>query len=156
MVLPQNRDLDELSLLMQGFQVARLIKAAADLELANKIEPEGSTAVKDLAASCQVESSRLLRVLRALAAFGIFTVDDLSFVGHSKKSLLLRTDNNKSLHYMARLWAMPSNWSTWGAFDLGLCSGPTASEVVLGTLVDRTFSPVSAFDYNTHRAYRFD
>jgi len=39
MRLGENRDFDELSLLIQGFQTARLIKAAADLGLADKIEP---------------------------------------------------------------------------------------------------------------------
>jgi hypothetical protein len=74
----------------------------------------------------------LLRLLRALAAFGIFSIDNSSRIRHSKRSLLLRTDDNKSLHYMARFWAMPSNWSTWAALDHGLRSGPTASEIALG------------------------
>src|SRR5271166_2008710 len=106
MPLGQNRDFDELSLLIQGFQIARLIKAAADLGLADKIEPGGSVAVEDLAASLQVEPARLLRLLRALAAFGVFVADDSSRIGHSKKSILLRTDNRKSLHYWARFWAI--------------------------------------------------
>jgi O-methyltransferase domain len=128
----RNSDRHQLTLLIQGFQIARLIKAAADLGLADRIEPEGSVDFADLAATLQVEPMRLLRMLRALAAFGVFMADGSSRFRHSTKSLLLRTDNKKSLHYWARFWAMPSNWSTWAGFDLGLRRGPTASEVVLG------------------------
>ena len=156
MVSDQDGELDELSLLIQGFQIARLIKAAADLGLADKIEPAASVAVTDLAASLEVEPARLLRLLRALAAFGIFVADNPSRIAHSKKSLLLRADHKKSLHYMARFWAMPSNWSIWGALDRGLQSGPTASEVVLGASRMEYFNahPDEAAIFNSAMAHR--
>lgn len=132
MMQRQNRDLDELLLLVQGFQVARLVKSAADLKLADDIAPATRVPVADLAAARQVDAGRLLRAIRALASFGVFTVDEFARVGHSSKSLLLRTDSANSLHHMARFWAMPSNWSTWAVFDCGLSAGPTASEIALG------------------------
>jgi hypothetical protein len=156
MVLRENRDLGELLLLIQGFQSARLIMAAAAFGIADKIEPEASVAVSDLALSLQVEPARLLRLLRALAAFGVFIVDKSSRISHSKKSLLLRTDNDKSLHYWARLWAMPSNWSTWVALDHGLRSGPTASEIALGASRMEYFNahPDEAAIFNSAMAHR--
>jgi len=156
MALDQDDDLRELSLLIQGYQIARLIKSAADLELADKIEPGAIVAVKDLGASLQIEPARLLRLLRALAAFGVFTIEGSSWVGHSKKSLLLRTDTKKSLHHMARFWAMPSNWSTWAALDHGLRSGPTASEIVLGASRMEYFNahPDEAAIFNSAMAHR--
>jgi O-methyltransferase domain len=156
MRLGENRDFDELSLLIQGFQTARLIKAAADLGLADKIESGGSVAVEDLAASLQLEPARLLRLLRALSAFGVFIADDSSRIRHSKKSILLRTDNRKSLHYWARFWAIPSNWSTWAAFDCGLRRGPTACEVALGASRMEYYNahPDEAAIFNSAMAHR--
>ena len=128
----QDEYFDELVLLIQGFQVTRILKAAADLGLADLIQPGESVAVEHLAAHCEIDPKRLLRLCRALAAFGVFTLDASAHVGHSKKSLLLRTDSKPSLHYMARFYAMPSNWATWAAFDHGLRLGRTASEIALG------------------------
>lgn len=149
-------DFDELLLLIQGFQIARLVKAAADLGLADKIKPGASVEVTDLASSLQVEPARLLRLLRTLAAFGVFIVGESSHISHSKKSLLLRTDHKKSLHYWARFWAMPSNWSTWAAFDRSLRNGPTVSEAVLGASRMEYFNthPDEAATFNAAMANR--
>ena len=136
MVQSQDEYFDELVLLIQGFQVTRILKAAADLGLADLIQPGESVAVEHLAVSCEIDPKRLLRLCRALAAFGVFTLDASAHVGHSKKSLLLRTDSKRSLHYMARFYAMPSNWATWAAFDHGLRLGRTASEIALGSLAN--------------------
>ncbi|MDQ6626903.1 MAG: methyltransferase, partial [Pseudomonadota bacterium] len=68
-----SQDREALDLLIRGFQVSRMIRLVADLGVADKI-PEQGRDVEALAAECGVQVSPLLRVLRALAASGVFTV----------------------------------------------------------------------------------
>src|SRR4030095_6221232 len=64
-----------LDLLIRGFQVSRIIRLAADLGLADRIAPEGASPIAALAEASGVLPHQLLRVVRALAAFGIFQLD---------------------------------------------------------------------------------
>ncbi|WP_406868401.1 methyltransferase [Paraburkholderia fungorum] len=113
-------DREALDLLIRGFQVSRMLRLVADLDLADRIPREGSRSVDDLASACAVLASPLFRVLRALAAFGIFRVSADGSVSHSPRSLFLRTDERNSLHYGARFWTAPGSWKAWGALDAAL------------------------------------
>jgi hypothetical protein len=116
-------DLDErkaLDLLIRGFQVSRMLRLAADLGLADKISLSEKTSVSDLAQACSVRPAPLLRILRALAAFGVFVVSADGSVGHTERSLLLRTDVPNSLHYSARFWTGPGSWRAWDRLDVAL------------------------------------
>ena len=148
--------LNAMLLLIQGFQAARLIKLVADLGLADRIDPGAVVLIADLAAQLNVDATRLLRLCRALAAFGVFTVHDTKCIGHSDASLFLRTDSKPSLHYMARFWAMPSNWATWGAVENGLRRGQTAAEMALGISRMEYFNahPDEAKIFNAAMAHR--
>ena len=112
-----------LDLLIRGFQVSRMIRLVADLEIADKISQDGHVDVHELATACAVQPLPLLRVLRALAAFGIFRVTAHGTVSHSPRSLRLRTDAPKSLHYSARFWTAPGSWNAWGVLDVALSGG---------------------------------
>ena len=109
-----------LDLLIRGFQVSRMLRLAADLGIADKIPKEGNCNVRDLAIACAVLATPLLRVLRALAAFGIFRIGADGSVAHSPRSVLLRIDEPNSLHYGARFWTAPGSWKAWGALDAAL------------------------------------
>jgi hypothetical protein len=118
-----NAKLDErkaLDLLIRGFQVSRMLRVAADLCLADKIPSTENVAISDLAQACSVRPAPLLRILRALAAFGVFTVSAKGSVGHTERSRLLRTDVPNSLHYSARFWTGPGSWRAWGKLDVAL------------------------------------
>jgi hypothetical protein len=103
------RDRAALDRLIRGFQISRMIRLAADLLLADRVAPEESRPVADLAAECKVNATPLLRILRALASFGIFRVTALDRISHSPSSLLLRTDMPGSMHYGARFWTGPGS-----------------------------------------------
>ena len=102
-------DREALDLLIRGFQVSRMLRLVADLGLADRIPEDGSRHVSDLATACAVLSSPLLRVLRSLAAFGVFHISSDGSVSHSPRSMLLRTDQPNSLHYSARFWTAPGS-----------------------------------------------
>jgi hypothetical protein len=116
-------DREALDLLIRGFQVSRMLRLVADLALADKIPRDGSRHVSDLATACSVIPTPLLRVLRALAAFGVFRVGADGSVAHSPRSMLLRTDEPNSLHHGARFWTAPGSWKAWGALDSALAGG---------------------------------
>ena len=109
-----------LDMLIRGFQVSRMLRLVADLGIADKIPKEGNCNVRDLAIACAVLASPLLRVLRALAAFGIFRIGADGSVAHSPRSVLLRTDDPNSFHYGAKFWTAPGSWKAWGALDAAL------------------------------------
>lgn len=116
-------DRKALDLLIRGFQVSRMLRLVADLGLADKLPKDASRDVTELAAACSVLASPLLRVLRALAAFGVFQVGADGSVTHSQRSLLLRTDQPNSLHHGAKFWTAPGSWRAWGVLDAALAGG---------------------------------
>jgi len=116
-------DIETLDLLIRGFQVSRMLRLVADLAVADKLPHEGARSVDELASSCGVQPTPLLRVLRALAAFDIFRVSVDGKVSHSPRSLLLQSDAPTSLRTAARFWAAPGSWRAWGELDAALTGG---------------------------------
>ena len=106
---PDSDDRLALDLLIRGFEVSRTIRLVADLRLADRIGPEGSVALSELASNLGVLEQPLMRAVRLLAAFGVFRLEG-DKVAHTPRSLLLRTDAAGSLHYAARFWTAPGSW----------------------------------------------
>lgn len=121
-----------LDLLIRGFQVSRIIRLVADLAIPDRVTPGARCRVADLAADCKVLPSPLLRVLRALAAFGIFRFEADGTVVHTPRSLLLRTDAPNSLLPGARFWTRPGSWRAWEVLDAAL-DGRVPHEAAWGT-----------------------
>src|SRR6478752_6666149 len=97
-----------------------MLRLVAELGIADRIAPDGQIAIEALAAACNVQSQSLIRILRALAAFNVFTVTAAGTVAHTLRSLLLRTDAENSLHYSARFWTAPGSWAAWGKLDVAM------------------------------------
>ena len=125
--MPEPRDANDdraaLDLLVKGFQVSRLLRLVADLGIADRIAPDGHVAVDALAMECGVQPQPLIRVLRALAAFGVFSVATDGSIAHTPRSRLLRTDTPNSMHYSARFWTAPGSWAAWGMLDVAMTGG---------------------------------
>ena len=101
----------EVALRLRGFQVSQMLHVAAELQLADRVG-DASRTVAELAAESGANPNMLLRLCRALAAFGIFSVDDASRVTQTPQTSCLRSDATPTLHYAARYWGQPSNWAT--------------------------------------------
>jgi O-methyltransferase domain/Dimerisation domain len=127
----------EVALYVRGFQISRMLYVAAELQLADQIGGASRT-VAELAAASGANPDMLMRLCRALAAFGIFSVDEEGRVSQTPKSACLRSDAKPSLHHAARFWGMQSTWATWGNFHHTIMTGEPAFE--------RTFG-VPNFDY---------
>lgn len=109
-----------LDLLLRGFQVSRMLRLVADLGIADRIPPDGHRSLDELAVECSVQPQPLIRILRALASFSIYTVAPDGSVAHTPRSRLLRTDATNSLHHAARFWAGAGSWEAWGQLDAAL------------------------------------
>jgi hypothetical protein len=117
------QDRVELDLLLRGFEVSRMLRLVADLEIADKIEPDDVVPVDEVAAACAVLPHQLVRVLRALAACGVFRITPDGSVAHTKPSRLLRTDVPNSMHHSARFWTAPGSWAAWAHLDAAMTDG---------------------------------
>ena len=112
-----------LDLLIRGFQISRILRLVADLGVADQIGPDAHLPISILAGKCGVQAQPLIRLLRSLAAFGVFSVAADGEIGHTSRSRLLRTDTANSMHHSARFWAAPGSWSAWGMLDVALTGG---------------------------------
>jgi hypothetical protein len=135
-----DKDRVELDLLLRGFQVSRMLRTVADLGIADRIAADATVLVTELASACHVRPAPLLRILRALAAFGVFHVSPDGRVSHSVRSRLLRTDTPNSFHHAARFWTAPGAWNAWARLDAALAD-ENPHQVAWG---------MSRFDYLRH------
>jgi hypothetical protein len=132
-------DFAALSAIINSFRIPRMLQLVAELGVADRIAAAQFLPVTSLASEAGILADPLLRILRALASVGIFIVDEGGMIGHSRLSLLLRTDSIPSLHYAARFFPGGSFWNAWGALDKAM-HGAVPFESVFG---------VKYFDYLT-------
>ena len=122
--MPESLNADDdrasLDLLVRGFQISRMLRLVADIGVADRIELDDHISIARLAEACGARPQPLIRVLRALAAFGVFTVAADGSIGHTPRSRLLRTDTPNSMGHSARFWAAPGSWAAWGMLDVAM------------------------------------
>ena len=121
----------EMALHVRSFQISKMLEVAASLGVADLVKRKPLPA-HDLAVECGADPAMVLRLCRALAAFGIFTVDADGNVGHTSQSRWLCTDASPTLHHAVRYWAMPSTWAVWGHLEEAVRTGNAAFEAVYG------------------------
>jgi len=98
---------DHVLQLAGGYVPSRCIILAADLGIADSIGDEPMN-VGDLAAAHRLNKDALLRILRLLAAHGIFEVEGET-VRHTPHSQVLRSAHPQSLRSMVRMIGAPVN-----------------------------------------------
>ena len=117
------QDRTDLDLLLRGFQISRMLRLVADLGVADKVPAHGAVSMSELANACSALPDPLIRVLRALAAFDVFTVSADQTVAHTPRSQLLRTDTENSMHHSAQFWTGPGSWQAWARLDVAMNGG---------------------------------
>ena len=126
-----NEPFAEVALHMRGFQISQMVHVAAELRLADRVG-DANRPIAELAAETGAHPQMLLRLCRALAAFGIFAVDDTGRLSQTPKSACLRSDATPTLHYAARYWGMANSWGAWGNFLHTIMTGEPAFEMTHG------------------------
>ncbi len=107
-----------------GVISSRSLHVVAELGVADLIDEE-PVACAELAARCGVDASALDRVLRLLAAQGIFASRGSGYV-HTEASRVLRSDHPMSMRAFARLMDLPVCRASYGALDHAVRTGQPA------------------------------
>jgi hypothetical protein len=110
--------------LATGYWVPRCLHAIAELGVADVLGDAPQTA-QALASALQLDPLALARVLRALAACGVFAEVDGQFA-HTPASRLLRSDDPQSQRSLVRMMGMPVHWAAFGELAYAIRSGDAA------------------------------
>ncbi|HET7497147.1 MAG TPA: methyltransferase, partial [Candidatus Eisenbacteria bacterium] len=99
--------------LSSGFIAPRCLYVVAELGVADALNdhPEG---VDALARTVGADPDALRRVLRLLAAYGVFAIEG-DQVRQTPLSRMLREDHPQSMRPLVRLSGLPINWAAYGA-----------------------------------------
>jgi hypothetical protein len=115
-----------------GYCLPRCLHVIADLCVADVLDETPRTAV-DLAAAVGAHPEALGRVLRLLAAHGVFVAQGEMFC-HSPASRLLQTDHPQSMRAFVQMFGLPVNWAIAGALAHSVRTGLPAAQVCPGGL----------------------
>ncbi|HTR56217.1 MAG TPA: methyltransferase [Kofleriaceae bacterium] len=111
-----------------GKFVSKAISVIATLGVADHVA--GPTAVGQLASATGANADALYRVLRALAAVGLFAETAGKKFALTPVGEVLRTDHPHSMRAMCRMLNDHWNWSAWGAFEHSVRTGESAFQHV--------------------------
>lgn len=112
-----------------SYAIPRSLHVVADLGVADALDEAPRTAA-ELAGDVGANADALGRILRLLAAHGVFEQRGDRFA-HSPASRLLRTDHPQSMRAVARMFGLPVNWAAYGLMDTSVRTGRPAAEKIL-------------------------
>src|ERR1700747_2968200 len=104
----------ELVLLVTGYRVSQAIHVAATLGIADIIK-DGAVSASDLAVATNSHAGALYRVLRALAAAGVFHEDDKKRFSLTPLGECLRSDAERPMAGYASFVGRPHQWQARGS-----------------------------------------
>lgn len=111
-----------------GWVMTRGLQVVADLGVADALD-DASTPAASLAAETGAHPRALERVLRLLAARGVFAIDDAGLTSHTPASRLLRDDHTQSLKAFVRMMGLPSIRAASEQFGHSARTGRPAAEI---------------------------
>jgi hypothetical protein len=112
-----------------GYCIPRYLHVVADLGVADALDETPQTA-SDLAAAIGADPGALGRVMRLLAAHGVFVVEGNKF-RHSPVSELLKSNHPHSMRPLVRMFGLQMNWTTYGAIEHSVRTGGPAADKIL-------------------------
>ena len=121
----------ELVLLVTGYRVSQAIHVVATLGIADLIK-DGASSASDLAVATNSHAGALYRVLRALAAAGVFHEDDEKRFSLTPLGECLRSDAERPIAALASFVGRPHQWQAWGALSHSVRTGENAYRHVHG------------------------
>jgi hypothetical protein len=107
--------------------VSRSLHVVAEIGVADHIEDE-PVSVKELASACGTDVDALDRVLRLLAAHGVFDARDEGY-GHTEPSRLLRADHPMSMRAFSRMMGLPVFFASFGELNHSVRTGEPSLEL---------------------------
>jgi hypothetical protein len=128
----EDRPVDPLWRLVNGYQVTQAIHVAATLGIADLVAGGPRTA-HELAAASGSDERSLYRLLRALASIGVFHEEDGRRFSSTELSERLQTDADGSLHGWAAFVGRRPAWEAWADLLYSVRTGENAYQHVHGT-----------------------
>ncbi|GHH72043.1 methyltransferase [Streptosporangium violaceochromogenes] len=114
-----------------GMSAAAVVLAAARLRIADAVG-DGSESVQDIATKLDADADALARMLRALAALGIFRQVDPATYAHTDMSSAMRSDHPGRLHDKL-MTGGDWGWTMWGRLPQAVRTGECAFVKEYGT-----------------------
>ncbi len=121
----------ELLDLVRGYQRSRAITVAAELGIADLLRDDARDA-EDLAAATGTHAPTLYRLLRALAAIGVFAETSDGCFALTSTGQFLRRDHPMSIDPAARMFGADHQWQAWGEIAHSVRTGENAAQHTLG------------------------
>jgi hypothetical protein len=121
----------ELMAIVRGYQRSRAVTVVAELGIADLLR-DGPRHVDDLAAATSTHAPTLYRVLRALAAIGIFIEDAEKRFALSEVGDYLRRDHPLSVDPAARMFGADYEWRAWDELRHSVETGENAAVHAIG------------------------
>jgi SAM-dependent methyltransferase len=118
--------------LSTAYQASRALYVAAKLGLPDLLTG-GARPVDDLAAAAGADAPSLRRLLRALAAFGVFAEGDDGRFALGPLGGCLRGDAPDSVRALVLMFGDDDFWRTWGALEHCVRTGESAARHLFGT-----------------------
>jgi hypothetical protein len=118
--------------LIDGFRISQAIHVAAVLGIADLLK-EGQRAGDDLAEATNTDPDGLYRLLRALAAVGVFQEGPDGSFSQTALSECLRSGAEQSVAGWAKLIGQEYFWGAWGHLMTGIKTGKNVFPQLHGT-----------------------
>jgi hypothetical protein len=127
----------ELFRLINGYQMTQAIHVVASLGLADHLR-DGARSAEELARLAKANPTALYRLLRALAAAGIFHEDHDRRFSLTRLGDCLRSDSSTSMGAWAEFVGRPYVWQAWSHLLQSVKTGQNAFKSLHGTSVGST------------------
>jgi O-methyltransferase domain/Dimerisation domain len=121
----------ELMRLINGYQVSQALHVAATLGLADQLK-DGPRSYEAVAHACGAHPTSLYRLLRALAAVGVFHETDSKEFSLTPLGVCLTSNALGSVRNYARWIGTPGQWTPWDNLLHSIKSGESALRFTYG------------------------
>lgn len=121
---PGDADADALLNLINGFRISQAIYVVTALDIPDLLAGNARSS-DELAALTRCDQGALYRVLRALAAVGIFTEAEGGVFALTAVGAGLRKGADCSRHAWVKFGLAPAHWAAWGELLHGVKTGDT-------------------------------
>jgi hypothetical protein len=131
---PSDRDRLKLLGMIHGYWISQVVRAAADLRLADHLA-DGPLSAAEVAARESSDPATTYRLMRACAGLGLLSYDGQlpgARFGLTPFGSMLRAGADGSLRDTALVFGAPSHWLPWGQLPEAVRAGGTQASSVLG------------------------
>ena len=128
---PSADDVLKLRGIATQYFTSRALYAMAALDIADKLA-DGARSVEELAAAAEAHAPSLYRIMRVLAAAGVFVEEDGRRFANTPLSALLRNGVPGSLRDFVMLFGDETSWRSWEGILHALRTGEAPFEHIYG------------------------